>query len=460
MTATHDSVPVGRWVERLRRVRLVLVAAAIAFAGLWMLDAIAALPALAGFVLVAAAALIASARGDVMPAALARDEPRAPRIGDPLIESVLAGLPDPVVALDRRGDVVALNARAIAVAPALRPGEPVSLGLRVPEVLEAVRRARASGTAQRVEFSERVPLDRWYEVMVTPISSAGLAADPGLVLLAFHDLTPLRRVEEMRADFVANASHELRTPLAALSGFIDTLRGSAREDPAARERFLPIMQAQADRMARLIDDLLSLSRIELNAHLRPDKQVDVGAIVRQVADSLQTLARDRHVEVKTIGAAAPLLVPGDRDELIRVFENLVENALKYAASGKRVDIALSLGEGADGNRRGADRGARPRSRHRPRASAAADRALLSRGCLRKPRPGRHRPGTGAGQAHPQPPWRAADDRKRARTRGDLHRPSAHGRDSGRWKFGPIHKSLVALAGPHARAAGAMFPAPG
>jgi two-component system phosphate regulon sensor histidine kinase PhoR len=330
--------------------RLVLVATAIAFAGLWLFGATAALPALAGFVLVALAALIASARGDIAPAALARDEPRAPRVGDPLIEAVLAGLPDPVVALDRRGDVVALNARATAVAPALRPGEPVSLGLRVPEVLEAIRRARASGIAQRVEFSERVPLDRWYEVIVTPISSPGVAANPGLVLLAFHDLTPLRRVEEMRADFVANASHELRTPLAALSGFIDTLRGSAREDPAARERFLPIMQAQADRMARLIDDLLSLSRIELNAHLRPDKQVDVGAIVRQVADSLQTLARDRNVEVKTIGSSAPLLVPGDRDELIRVFENLVENALKYAASGKRVDIALSVGEGPDGKR--------------------------------------------------------------------------------------------------------------
>jgi two-component system phosphate regulon sensor histidine kinase PhoR len=350
MTVIHDSVRVGRWVERFRRMRLVLAATAVAFAGLWLFGATAALPALAGFVLVALAALIASARGDITPAALARDEPRAPRVGDPLIEAVLAGLPDPVVALDRRGDVVALNARAIAVAPALRPGEPVSLGLRVPQVLEAIRRARASGTAQRVEFSERVPLDRWYEVIVTPISSPGVAANPGLVLLAFHDLTPLRRVEEMRADFVANASHELRTPLAALSGFIDTLRGSAREDPAARERFLPIMQAQADRMARLIDDLLSLSRIELNAHLRPDKQVDVGAIVRQVADSLQTLARDRNVEVKTIGSSAPLLVPGDRDELIRVFENLVENALKYAASGKRVDIVLSVGEGPDGKR--------------------------------------------------------------------------------------------------------------
>jgi two-component system phosphate regulon sensor histidine kinase PhoR len=326
----------------------VLAAAVLAFGALWLLGAIAAGPALAGFALIAAAVLIATANAETTPAFLPRAEPRAPRIGDPLIEAVLAGLPDPVVALDHRGDVVALNARAASVAPALRPGESVSLGLRVPEVLEAIRHARASGTSQRAEFFQRVPFDRWYEAIVTPILSAGADSRPGLLLLAFHDLTPLRRVEEMRADFIANASHELRTPLAALSGFIDTLRGSAREDPAARERFLAIMQVQADRMARLIDDLLSLSRIELNAHLRPDKQVDLGAIVRQVADSLQTLARDRDVEVKTVGTSVPLFVPGDRDELVRVFENLVENALKYAASGKRVDIALSRGEAPDG----------------------------------------------------------------------------------------------------------------
>jgi two-component system, OmpR family, phosphate regulon sensor histidine kinase PhoR len=350
MTATHDSGATrpARWLHGLKRTRLVLAAAAVAFGALWLLGAIAAGPALAGFALIAAAVLIATANAETVPAFLPRAEQRAPRIGDPLIEAVLAGLPDPVVALDHRGDVVALNARAAAVAPALRSGESVSLGLRVPEVLEAIRRARASGTSQRAEFFQRVPSDRWYEAIVTPILSAGADSRLGLLLLAFHDLTPLRRVEEMRADFIANASHELRTPLAALSGFIDTLRGSAREDPAARERFLAIMQVQADRMARLIDDLLSLSRIELNAHLRPDKQVDLGAIVRQVADSLQTLARDRDVEVKTVGTSGPLLVPGDRDELVRVFENLVENALKYAASGKRVDIVLSCGEGPDG----------------------------------------------------------------------------------------------------------------
>ena len=120
--------------------------------------------------------------------------------------------------------------------------------------------------------------------------------------MTFHDQTPLRRVEEMRADFVANASHELRTPLATLTGFIETLQGPARDDAAARERFLGIMKQQADRMARLIDDLLSLSRIELNAHRRPDTPVDLVAVVRQVADGLQTLARDRDVEISIDGA--------------------------------------------------------------------------------------------------------------------------------------------------------------
>jgi len=127
------------------------------------------------------------------------------------------------------------------------------------------------------------------------------------------------------------------------------LQGPARDDPAARERFLKIMQAQANRMARLIDDLLSLSRIELNAHLRPDKQADLVAILRQVADGLQTLARDRAVDVRLSMPASPLLVPGDRDELLRVFENLVENALKYGASGKRIEVTLASGAAAGGS---------------------------------------------------------------------------------------------------------------
>jgi two-component system phosphate regulon sensor histidine kinase PhoR len=162
--------------------------------------------------------------------------------------------------------------------------------------------------------------------------------------MTFNDLTPLRRVEEMRADFIANASHELRTPLAALLGFIETLQGPAKGDPVAREKFLAIMQGQATRMARLIDDLLSLSRIELNAHLHPNTPVDLAPIVRQVVDGLQMLARDRGVEIKVATPEAPLVVLGDRDELIRALENLVENALKYGSAGKRVDLAFTRGQ--------------------------------------------------------------------------------------------------------------------
>jgi two-component system, OmpR family, phosphate regulon sensor histidine kinase PhoR len=331
--------------SKWRGKRVVIVAAAIVFAGLVALGALTPGYAIIGFAILATVVLLAN-RATEEASRLVRPVAVAERAGERL-EAVVAGLPDPVIALDRNGRVLTLNERARSLAPALRQGEPVSLALRMPELIEAINRAYASGDEQRVEYSERVPLDRWFEMIVKPVRREPKLNKPDLVLMTFHDLTPLRRVEEMRADFVANASHELRTPLAALSGFIDTLQGSARDDAKARERFLAIMQEQASRMARLIDDLLSLSRIELNAHRRPDTPVDLGPIVRQVADGLETLARDRGVIVH-VDAAKALRVPGDRDELVRVFENLVENALKYGAAGKRVDIALTQGESPDG----------------------------------------------------------------------------------------------------------------
>jgi len=262
-----------------------------------------------------------------------------------LIEQIIGGLPSAAIMLDREGRVVAFNEAATGIAPALSRGELALIGLRMPELVDAVRRAARRREPQRVEFFERVPLDRWMEAFVTPVRiGAGGEPSVDLLLMTFNDLTPLRRVEEMRADFIANASHELRTPLAALLGFIETLQGTAKDDPAARSKFLEIMQGQATRMARLIDDLLSLSRIELNAHLQPNTLVDFLPIVRQVVDGLQTLARDRSVDIKVTIPADPLLVLGDRDELIRALENLVENALKYGAVGKRVDITVSRGQ--------------------------------------------------------------------------------------------------------------------
>jgi two-component system phosphate regulon sensor histidine kinase PhoR len=266
---------------------------------------------------------------------------------DVLLDAVIGGMPDPVVVLDQEGRVVALNAEAAAFAPALRRGGPASIALRMPELVEAIRAAGTSGKIQRVEFSSRLPSLRWSEAFIAPVAPGG-PEHAGLVVVTVHDLTPIRRVEEMRADFVANVSHELRTPLAALTGFIDTLRGPARDDTAARERFLGIMQAQAWRMARLIDDLLSLSRIELRAHQRPETPVDLVPIVRQVTDGLQLLAHERGVVIEISAPAGPLVALGDRDELIRLFENLVENGLKYGATGKRVDIALTRQVAPDG----------------------------------------------------------------------------------------------------------------
>jgi two-component system, OmpR family, phosphate regulon sensor histidine kinase PhoR len=336
--------------ERLIAARSVLAAAALVFVAYLVLGALALPYAVIGLVVLAAAALIGPGRRVLNRDAEQRVWPSTPSVAaGPLPDAIVASLPDPAIMLDREGRVVCFNARATAMAPALRRGEPASLALRVPEVVEAIRRVGTGAGSQRIEFSERVPLDRWYAAHVVPVPAPGSNdAATGFILMSFSDLTPLRRVEEMRADFIANASHELRTPLASLSGFIETLQGPARDDPAARERFLAIMKSQASRMARLIDDLLSLSRVELNVHVQPKTEVELVSIIRQVADALQMLARDRNVAIAIAAPPGPLVVQGDRDELTRVFENLVENALKYGATGQRVDLTLSRAEAEEG----------------------------------------------------------------------------------------------------------------
>jgi two-component system phosphate regulon sensor histidine kinase PhoR len=348
MTATeHRDHRRAAGVGQLAGARLVFLAAALVLVSFAAIGALSLAYAAVGLAIIAAAALIADVARSRLPGAVPMASRAETQMPAAVVDAMLAALPDPIVALDRDGIVIAFNAPARALAPALRRGEPASFALRMPEVVEAIRRTTSTGEPQRIEFSERVPVDRWYQAHVTALHLPGdrTGPRPDLVLMTVHDLTPLRRVEEMRADFVANASHELRTPLAALSGFIETLQGSARDDGPARERFLAIMKQQAFRMARLIDDLLSLSRIELNVHVRPETAVDLVAVVRQVTDAMQMLARDRGVEVVVNAPSEPVMALGDRDELVRVFENLVENALKYGVAGKRVEIGIGPGSG-------------------------------------------------------------------------------------------------------------------
>src|SRR5712672_266538 len=335
------------WPDRLRHSAIILLAAGLALCALVVLADLSPAIAAIVFVCVAGAALVPWRLHD---AAASRDDVRAINpVEAAAVSAVVAGMPDPAVLLDRAGRVIHLNAAAAQLAPALRKNELAQFALRSPEIITALREAIATSESRRATYLDHVPVDRWMELIVTPVPVPTLFGGMDrCMLMTFHDQTPLRRVEEMRADFVANASHELRTPLAALSGFIDTLQGPAKDDAKARERFLGIMHGQATRMARLIDDLLSLSRVELSAHVRPDTLVDMVPIIRQVADGLEPLARERQVDVEIHLPQAPVSIAGDREELLRVFENLIENALKYGASGGKVVVSLIQATSGEG----------------------------------------------------------------------------------------------------------------
>ncbi|MGZ5894715.1 MAG: ATP-binding protein [Xanthobacteraceae bacterium] len=328
--------------DRLRRRRLIFILVVLALALFLAFAGIATWPQAVLLLAFAAAGAMATLAPDQSAVRTpAGDAANAP--AGRLIEGIISGLPDAVIVLDRAGQVVAWNSAAQKIAPSLAVGAPLSLALRSADLIAAVRRVSAENTAERIEFTERVPVDTWWETHIVPIALGSAAGRREFIVLTLHDLAPLRRVEEMRTNFVANVSHELRTPLASLFGFIETLQGPARDDPAARDRFLAIMKEQALRMKRLIDDLLSLSRAELGANVQPDQIIDVVSVVRQVVDGLRPLAQERNVDININAPAEPLTVRGDHDELIRVFENLVENALKYGGIGKRVDLNITHG---------------------------------------------------------------------------------------------------------------------
>lgn len=212
-------------------------------------------------------------------------------------------------------------------------GAPLSGALRRPEVLEAIEEALAAQTTAEVAFETIGVQPRYWRAFVRPLGR-------GEVVVVLRDETDARRTERMRADFLANASHELRTPLASLAGFVETLRTHARDDVQARDKFLGIMAEQAGRMARLIDDLLSLSRIELNEHIAPAGRVDLARAVEDVCDAIRPLTAARAVSVALTVAPGIEPVTGDRDQLVQVLQNLIDNAVKYTPLGGEVRVAI------------------------------------------------------------------------------------------------------------------------
>ena len=260
-----------------------------------------------------------------------------------LLDALYEALSDPVLVVaggepdDIAGRRVLLaNKAARDLLRIQREGALLVSVLRDPTVLEAVDEALFGGVTRATDYLAR---DRHWRALTRPLPSGEGEA---LALLVLHDDTDVRRMEMMRVDFLANASHELRTPLASLSGFIETLKGHARDDEKARDRFLDIMAIQADRMSRLVADLLSLSRIELNEHIPPSGLVDLSRVCSDVVDAVSVLSENRRVEVRVAGAGPqqPAPVQGMRDEIIQVVQNLVDNAIKYSPTGASVEITI------------------------------------------------------------------------------------------------------------------------
>jgi len=259
-------------------------------------------------------------------------------------QAIVDGLPDPLIGVDRQRRIVRTNRAAVALLGTMVPDRDLSTALRHPALLAAIDSLLATTGGNfvgpdQVAVSFVLSGAPELDVMAHARRLPRAAADGSLALIVLHDTTALRRAERMRADFVANASHELKTPIAGIMGFIETLRGPARDDAAARERFLGIMAEQADRMRRLVDDLLMLSRIEQHEHARPAAAVDVGRVLGGVRDLLQLKASSRKVTVELV--VDPALPPavGDYDELTIVFQNLVDNAIKYSRPAATVRVA-------------------------------------------------------------------------------------------------------------------------
>ncbi len=325
-----------RW-RRLERLPLVAWVA-MGLAAFALFAAFAISPQAALLMALAAAACVWAAREARRFIIAPRAADQADLIGLGELAPLIEALPDPALLVDEHGRIAGSNAAARRQMSFETRGQFLTSIIRHPDVLEAMQTAIRDGETRAVEYETPEQVDRHIRCYVAPVNwGADRAA-----MLVFHDQTAKISTERMRADFLANASHELRTPLASLTLLIETISGPARENAAERNRFLSMMQVQADRMRRLIDDLLSLSRIELDEHVPPSDRADLADVAREVIDTLEGVAAERNVRLVLHAAPEPVRVVGERFQLTQVIQNLIDNAMKYSAEGGEVRIEIGV----------------------------------------------------------------------------------------------------------------------
>ena len=252
-----------------------------------------------------------------------------------LVNAILHGVTHAAIIVTSDSKVAFVNDAATALFGGTLLGRHYALSLRQPDVLDSVANALKNGTPSVLRQTLRQgDQEGSYAITISPL--------PMGALCLFEDTTPQEQTDQMRRDFVANVSHELRTPLTALQGFIETLRGPARDDAAARMRFLTIMADEAERMNRLVSDLLQLSRVEAQERLRPTSGIDLSAAIGRAVDGLRPLAEQAQVALVTEGFDTPKLLQADGDQIMQVVVNLVENAIKYGSvAGGTVQVTLT-----------------------------------------------------------------------------------------------------------------------